>query len=164
MNPLEHIADQFTRTYAGETWHGDPIKRILQDIDPQQAFRKPSQNVHSLWEIILHIIAWEKVVLKSLQGAAYTMLHDEDDWPLAKEPSSEAWQATLKVLEETTETLRTLIAAFPETKLHEQVPGQNFTFYMALHGVIHHNLYHAGQIAILKKMSAEQEVLSSVAP
>jgi hypothetical protein len=152
MNTLEHIADQVARTYNGAAWHGDSITRILDGVDAPKAFHKPFQTIHSIWEIALHIIAWEQVVLKSLQGATYTMLHGEDDWPLVKEPNQEAWQATLKDLEETTAMLKKAMVSFPETKLHEQVPGQNFTFYIALEGITQHNLYHMGQIAILKKM------------
>jgi uncharacterized damage-inducible protein DinB len=151
METCEHIADLLERTFDGEAWHGDSITRILQGITSEKALQKPIRNVHSIWEIVLHMIAWEHVVVTCLQGETYEGVQDEQDWPPVKETDQEAWQSALKRLAETTSKLKELMLSFPEAKLHEKVPGRNFTFYRLLHGMIQHNLYHGGQIAMLKK-------------
>ena len=152
METCAYIADQLVRTFGGQAWHGDSVMQILSDIGPQQAARKSLQNIHSIWEIVLHIIAWEQVVVQCLQGNPYTKIHGEDDWPPVKEVTSDAWRVALQLLTETTSTLNALISSFPEHQLHEKVPGQTRTYYQLFHGVVQHNLYHAGQIGILKKL------------
>lgn len=152
METCAHIAGQLTRTFDGQAWHGDSITRILAGIQPQQAAQKPLQNVHSIWEIVLHIIAWEQVVVKCLQGIPYTPVRGENDWPPVKENTADAWEAAVKLLTDTTSTLHGLIGSFPEQQLHTPVPGKSFTYYQLFHGVVQHNLYHAGQIGILKKL------------
>lgn len=152
METREHIADQLARTFDGKAWHGDSMTHILQGIDPGKASQKPVQHIHSVWEIVLHIIAWEQVVVSCLQGEAYEGVQGEQDWLPVKEVSLEAWQTTLKRLEDITLRLKESILSFPEAKLHENIPGRTFSFYVLIHGVIQHNLYHGGQIAILKKM------------
>jgi len=151
METLEQIADQLQRAFDGAAWHGDAVLQILQHITPEQAARRPLPQAHTIWKIVLHIAAWEGVVLKSLRGEPYIMLHEEDDWPLMLNPSAAAWAAAVELLKTTTMQLIEAMRSFQESRLHDMIPGQNFTFYVAMHGVVQHNLYHAGQIAILKK-------------
>ena len=152
METCRHIADQLSRTFDGQAWHGDSLMRLLSDIDAHHAAKKSLQNIHSIWEIVLHLIAWEQVAVKCLQGQPYTMIHEEDDWPPVRPADAEAWHTTVQLLADNTSTLTSLIADFQEQQLHDQVPGQTFTYYQLFHGLVQHNLYHAGQIGILKKL------------
>ena len=152
METCRHIADQLSRTFDGAAWHGDSIMQLLSDIDAEHAANKSLQNIHSIWEIVLHLIAWEEIAIQCLQGQAYIMIHGEDDWPPVKAATPEAWHATVQQLKDNSSTLDILIANFQEESLHEQVPGQEFSYYQLFHGLVQHNLYHAGQIGILKKL------------
>ena len=151
METIEQIADQLQRTFDGAAWHGDAMLQILQHITPEQAASRPLPQAHTIWELVLHIAAWEEVLLKSLCGEPYIMLHDEDDWPPVRDASAAAWMAAVERLNAITTQLVGAMRSFQESRLHETISGQNFTFYIAMHGVVQHNLYHAGQIAILKK-------------
>ncbi len=151
METVQQIADQLQRAFDGAAWHGDSVLQILHGVTPEQAASRPLPQAHTIWELVLHILAWEDVLLKSLRGEPYIMLHDEDDWPPARDISAAAWLAAVDRLKETTAHLGEAMRLFSETRLHETIPGQNFTFYVAMHGVVQHNLYHAGQMAILKK-------------
>lgn len=106
---------------------------------------KPLSATHSIWEIINHIIAWEKIVLRRLQGEELTDVAPEEDWPPVIETNEEAWQSTLKSLEESNRALRNYLATLSDERLQELIPGQNVDVYTTLHGVIQHDLYHAGQ-------------------
>ena len=152
METCEHIANQLSRASDGHAWHGDSLMQLLSDIDAQQAANKTLQNIHSIWEIVLHIIAWEQVAITCLEGQPYTMIHGEDDWPPVNTPSPDAWQSTVQNLRDSTSALNALIIDFQERRLHEPVSGQPFTYYQLFHGLVQHNLYHAGQIGILKKL------------
>lgn len=151
METLEQIADQLQRAFDGAAWHGDAMLQILRNITPEQAACRPLPQAHTIWELVRHIAAWEDVLLKSLRGEPYVMLHGDDDWPPVGDASAAAWMAEIERLKTITTQLIEAMRSFPESRLHETIPGQNFTFYVALHGVVQHNLYHAGQIAILKK-------------
>ena len=153
METRTEIADQLQRTFDGAAWHGDAVFQILQGVTPEQAAQRVLPKAHTIWELVLHITAWEEVVLKSLRGEPYVMLHGEDDWPPVRDTRAAAWLAAIARLKDITERLRQAMLSFPEARLRETIPGQNFTFYIAMHGIVHHNLYHAGQMAILKKMA-----------
>ncbi len=114
------------------------------------AAKKPLPHAHSIWEIVLHIAAWEKAVRRRLEGEVVT-LSDEEDWPPVNDTSEMAWKNALATLENGNKQLRETILRLNDARLNDIVPGKNYSAYYMLHGVIQHDLYHAGQIAILKK-------------
>ncbi len=68
MRELDRIADQLKRAFEGEAWHGPAVMEILEGITAQQAANRPSRAVHNIWEIVLHIAAWERAGVRRLQG------------------------------------------------------------------------------------------------
>jgi uncharacterized damage-inducible protein DinB len=147
----KRLADQLRRSYDGKAWHGPALSELLNVVTAEQASAKPPSGAHSIWELVLHITAWEQEALSIVQGKTYEMLTGEKDWPPVASASSEAWQAALSKLEGTTRELVTAIRALPEERLNDSAGGAEFNNYFLLHGVVQHNLYHAGQIAILKR-------------
>ena len=75
----------------------------------------------------------------------------QEDWPLIDGGSPAAWRQTLDALEQEHSQLRAAVCSLAESSLENQAPGKNHSLAFMLHGVIQHNLYHAGQIALLKK-------------
>ena len=75
-----------------------------------------------------------------------------EDWPATGAASEAAWQNTLAALDQETRKLQDKISKLPEEALRKGVPGLNYSVRFMLEGVIQHHLYHAGQIALLKKM------------
>ena len=145
------IADQLKRSVEGPAWHGPSVMEIVRDITASEAFARPIPAAHSTWEILLHVSAWEREALRTLDGRPYTVLAGEADWPPVSEASGAAWNDVLRAFLQDHERLVSAIRALPDDKLEEAIPGTEFTFYFLLHGVVQHNLYHAGQIAMLKK-------------
>jgi len=151
MKEAECIADQLRRAWEGEAWHGPSLKEILTGITAAQAAARPIAAAHSIWELVHHITAWEGIVLRRLGGEVVKDVSSEIDWPPVGEKSEAAWQRALAALEESNRKLREAIARLPDERLHERVPGKQDNFYLELHGIVQHDLYHAGQIALLKK-------------
>jgi uncharacterized damage-inducible protein DinB len=116
-------------------------------VTSEQATAKPVSGAHSIWELVFHVTAWERQALAAVEGRKYETLAGDQDWP----PVQGAWQAALDNLESASRSLVTAIRAMPEEKLNESVEGTEYNFYFLLHGVVQHNLYHAGQIALLKR-------------
>ncbi len=150
MSEVERIVDQLRRAYEGEAWHGPPLKQILAGITAEQAARRPVANAHSIWELVLHIAVWESVVSRRLAGEI-VQPSPEQDWPPVRDTSEAAWKKALAELERGHMQLRQSIAALSDARLMDKVPGKDDSVYVLLHGVVQHDLYHAGQIALLKK-------------
>lgn len=154
MSESARIADQLRRAFDGEAWHGDSVLEILKNVTPQQAARHSLKGAHSIWELVLHIAAWDGAVLRRMSGAAVA-LSDAENFPAVSDHSQTAWDAAVAKLRRVHEELVAAVVAFPDAKLYTLVPGKegaHYTFYYMLHGVVQHELYHAGQIALLKKM------------
>lgn len=116
------------------------------------ASQKPLADTHSIWEILLHMNAWQDYALNVANGADGAALQGEQDWPrVPAEPAEDEWEAAQRHFEGGGQEIRELIMHFDDAKMHEMVPGREFPMKVLLHGVVHHNLYHCGQIAVLKK-------------
>src|SRR5258706_1435763 len=148
------IADQLRRAFEGEAWHGDSVFEILEGVTAARAAARPIAGAHTVWELVLHIAAWDGAVLRRMGGVAVT-LSDAENFPLVVDASDGAWRTALAQVRQVHEELVAAVAALPDSRFCEMVPGKegaHYTFYYMLHGVVQHELYHAGQIALLKKM------------
>lgn len=153
MSETVRLADQIRRAFEGEAWHGDSVLELLTGIAAAQAASKPIPDAHSIWELILHIAAWDGAVLRRTQGAAVT-LSDKENFPSIKDTSEAAWNKALDAVRGTHDELVKAVAAFSDSRLQEQVPGKSesyYNFFYMFSGIVQHELYHAGQIALLKK-------------
>jgi uncharacterized damage-inducible protein DinB len=144
------IAEQLRRAFEGEAWHGPALLELLADVDAATAAAKPLADVHSIWELVLHTAVWDDAALRRLGGEKYQPKGLEN-FPLVPKLTGAAWRKTVAQAKRTHDRLVRTVAALPETRLRERVPGKRYDFYFMLHGVVQHELYHAGQIAILKK-------------
>ena len=154
MSEATRIADQLTRAFAGEAWHGDSLFEILEGVTAKQAAARPIKNAHTIWELVLHIAAWDNAVLGRLGGVAVE-LSATQNFPPVTDASETAWRKALAEVRRVHEELVKAVSVLPDSQLDEMVPGKegaHYTFYYMLHGVAQHELYHAGQIALLKKM------------
>jgi len=144
------IADQLRRAFDGDAWHGPALLELLQGVDAATAAAKPMRDVHSIWELLLHVAAWDGAALRRLAGAK-TQLTGTANFPVVPRPTEASWRKAIAHAKRTHELLVKTVASLPESRLRERVPGKKYDFYHLLHGVAQHELYHAGQIAILKK-------------
>ena len=148
---VERMADQLRRALEGGAWHGPALSEILADVTSLRAVKKPIGAAHSIWEIVLHIAVWESAVRRRLEGEVIDELPAEQDWPPVEDTSEVAWQAALQCLKQGNQRLREAIVQLGDERLDEPVPAKGYSIYVMLHGVVQHNLYHAGQLALLKK-------------
>jgi uncharacterized damage-inducible protein DinB len=145
------ISEQLRRAVEGVAWHGPSLKELLLGITMEQAQAHPMAGAHSIWELVLHIGVWEQVALDAIQGVTVPrVLPPERDWP-AVAGDAESWLRDVHGLQETSRKLRNAIENLGDERLEETVPGRKYDFYTILHGVVQHALYHAGQIALLRK-------------
>jgi uncharacterized damage-inducible protein DinB len=156
MSETTRLADQIRRAFEGEAWHGDSVLELLDGVDTKTAAAHPIKGAHSIWELVLHITAWDDAVRRRTGGTAVT-LKDEQNFPPVKDTSAAAWREAIEHAKRTHDELVKAVAAFPDSRLQGQVPGKTenyYNFFYMFSGIVQHELYHAGQIALLKKAQA----------
>jgi uncharacterized damage-inducible protein DinB len=152
MSEVSRILDQLRRSWDGDSWHGLPLWKILADTTAEMAVFRPTTEVHSIVEIVVHLCSDQEVVRRRLQGENPEPSTFED-WVEVHALGAAAWQDALSELRRAFETLCVAVESFREDRLDSRVAGKGYSFYVLLHGVVQHNLFHAGQIALLKKLA-----------
>jgi uncharacterized damage-inducible protein DinB len=151
MREVERIADQLKRAHEGGAWHGSALDELLEGITAEQAAARPVEGAHSIWELVSHIEAWERAILRRLGGDLAQIYNTEEDWPSVTDATEEAWAAARRKLTETYVALREAVLRLDDAQLDEPILPEMSTRHVSLHGAIQHTLYHAGQIALVKK-------------
>ena len=154
MTEVERIADQMRRGYDGDAWHGTPLRKLLEGVTAARAAYRQRPGLHSIWELVLHLVAVKRMVVRRLGGTP-TELTPAEEWPPVADTSEPAWQATLAALDAGRAALLAAVEALDDSRLDEPVPGKDYVVYVMLHGDLQHDLYHAGQIALLKNLAAQ---------
>jgi uncharacterized damage-inducible protein DinB len=154
ITEVDRIRDQFRRAFDGEAWHGPSVLALLNGVTAQQAAAHPIPGAHSIWQLTQHIEAWERACLRRLNGDP-ARLTDEEDFRPVNDTSEAAWESAKQELTNTHRELLDAIGKLDESRLNEPIITSSTTsyssVYVTLHGGVQHDLYHAGQIAILKK-------------
>ena len=150
MTEVNRILDQLSRAFEGEAWHGPAVLEILKGTTPQQASARPLNGAHTIWETALHIAAWLQAGRRRLEGDR-AQLTEAEDWPVVTNSDDEGWQEVIVGMKQALDELRSAIALLDDSRLDQSIIDGMSSVYVTLHGVIQHSLYHAGQMAILKK-------------
>jgi uncharacterized damage-inducible protein DinB len=146
-NEKQNIKMLLQRSFAKDAWHGPSTKEALQAIT-QQTSGNRLPNTHSIIELVTHMTAWRNFVIQKLSGNADFEVSNEMNFPPTQD-----WTKAIAGLEKSQLALLAAIENFPEEKLTELVPkaSSDYTFYTLLHGIIHHDTYHTGQISLIHK-------------
>ena len=161
MTDAQLLAQVITDVYASNSnhrdysRHGDPLSRILKGVTAAKAAAKPKGATHSIWELVLHIANWEEIALRRLRGETVEWVQDSQlDWPRVNETTSSDWTKALRRLSRANRALSLAVANSTPAQLNKKVANRPYNNKVMLQGTIHHSLYHAGQIALLKKLEA----------
>lgn len=146
---LENIADQISRAFRGESWHGPSVREVLAGVSAEDAAAHPIPGAHSIWEIVLHLISGYRLVLRRVRGE-HGQLSPEEEWPRVPEPTLDAWHESQHALDELNQQLQSAVRAFPTERLSQEL-GSEYSAFTQFSGTPQHDLYHAGQIVLLKK-------------
>lgn len=150
MPETARLADQIRRAAAGDAWHGPPLAELLDDVAAAEAAAHPVAGAHSIWELVGHLTTWTNTVRLRLEGHAVEP-DESDNFPAPAAVTPAAWSAACDAVLDAHEALARAVEALADDRLETTVPGQRYTAYVMTHGAVQHTLYHAGQIAILKR-------------
>ncbi len=148
MRAIERILDQLNRSWGGPSWTGVEIRPLLDSISEEQARAHPIPNAHSILELVTHMGAEMDAASHRLAGNARD-LTTEENW---RDVTMISFADAVEELENAEGRLSDTVARLSVDNLDDIVPGRDYTVYVMVHGVIQHNLYHSGQISMLKRM------------
>jgi uncharacterized damage-inducible protein DinB len=151
MTEIHRIQEELEQAFSGGAWHGPAVMELLKDVDAGKAAARPIAGAHSIWELVLHIAAWDKAGTRRLSGDRAD-LSDEENFPVVSDTSDQSWQQALAVLQNNHHELYEAIGRLDDSRLDQPIMEGMRSAYGTIHGVIQHDLYHAGQIALLKKI------------
>jgi DinB family protein len=151
------IAYEMASAINGEAWYGDSVRQILDGITAKQAEAHPIPNAHSIWELVVHAEAWVKLAEAAVHGVpipAWATMPKEMDWPPVTGTGEQAWKLAVSSYFSSHVKMVEAIKTFSDERLEAAVPGRTYSFYHLFQGMTQHAIYHAGQIALLKKALA----------
>jgi len=151
MTDSDRIAQQLENAFDGGAWHGPALLELLAGVDAQTAAAHPVPGAHSIWELVLHIAAWDDAVNRRIVFRKALQLKMRQNFPAVTDKRPAAWKKALTHLKRTHSELLRTVRGLSDKRLRERVPGKRYDIAFILHGVTQHELYHAGQIALLKK-------------
>jgi uncharacterized damage-inducible protein DinB len=148
---ITRLESQLRAAFEGPAWHGPAVLELLRGVTPAEAAARPIAGAHTIWEIVLHLTATYDVVLRRLRGDGKQLTPDED-WPPMAKPTDANWQEAIAALHGRNEATRAAVLRFDATKLSAPlVPEPPYSAYEQFIGLTQHDLYHAGQIALLER-------------
>ena len=153
MDAIERIVDQMERTHVGNPWTGMPFTKLLEDVNHVQAAAMPIEDGHSIWEIVLHLITTQELIVDLVRGEMRPF-EPGDEWPPVVDVSAAAWQETLdRFFGGDVEVREAVAFGVPDALLDEPLQEGGSSAYNNLHGYVQHAVYHGGQISMLKRLT-----------
>ncbi len=153
MNRSELIVDQMHRAFSSSPWHGPSLLEILEGVSAEMAVARPLPNTHSIWELVMHLTTWKDTVRRRLDSKSPIIVGDAENFPKQPAPTSANWATTREKLQRAQDQLVEAVRAMTPERLEETVPGKDYSKLVMLLGIPQHDDYHAGQIALLKKVA-----------
>ena len=159
MSDKSFLREQIHKGFSDDPWHGPSTLSLLEDLTAREAAAYAVPGGHSVWEIVLHMISWHNEVRRRLSGNAPAM-PEEGDWPRVGKVSEAAWRRDLERLEASLTELLDTLDGLNEKDLdriggglsdRDPALGTGVTLRAMINGLVQHNAYHSGQIALLRK-------------
>ncbi|MDZ7267091.1 MAG: DinB family protein [candidate division KSB1 bacterium] len=146
------IIDQ---AYDHKSWHGTNLRGAIRGLSAKTAAWRPNPKRHNIWEIVTHAAYWKYAVRRRLLGEARGSfpLKGSNWFVRPQELTEAAWKADVKLLEDMHQVLRTAVAGLAPGRLREIPAGSKLDNFTVLTGIAAHDLYHAGQIQLLKRLA-----------
>jgi hypothetical protein len=148
---LLKVMDQ---AFDRKSWHGTTLRGALRGLTPEHALWRPATNRHNIWELTLHAAYWKYAVRRRLAGEAVGSFDRKpSNWPALPDPAdNRAWKRDVAFLENEHRKLRDTVAGLKPSALSLRSPRGVWTYAEEIHGVAAHDLYHTGQIQLIKRL------------
>ncbi len=149
-----------------KAWHGPTLRGALRGVGAAQAAWRASPHSHNIWELTVHAAYWKYAVRRLITGEKRGSFPLEgSNWferPERRGSALErAWRGDLQLLRSEHQLLRAAVAALPDAALKQRAPGSAYSLGFAIRGIAAHDLYHAGQVQLLKRLYKDYRLPAS---
>jgi uncharacterized damage-inducible protein DinB len=153
---LDLVLRSIDQAYDAHAWHGTNLRGSVRGLTPEVAAFRPGPRRHNVWELVVHCAYWKYAVRRRLTG------EKRGSFPLAgsnffprpgADDSRAAWRRDVALLDETHAALRAVAEGLSPEQLRRRVRGSRYSALDTLLGIAAHDLYHAGQIQLLKRLA-----------
>ncbi|PWB26962.1 DinB family protein [Flavobacterium sp. HTF] len=151
MSESKRISNLYQSIYNGNPWLEVTLADTLENITASQAYKKINPNLNTIWEIVNHLIQWRRTILSRVQGEIVNA-PDHNYFVPVLDSSEAAWEQSLQSLAKSQELWNAFFENFDDADFAKIYASNNHTYYEHIHGIIQHDVYHLGQIVILKKL------------
>ena len=151
---IDLLLEMLGQAFDQRGWHGTTLRGSLRGVTAAQALWRPGRGRHNIWELAVHAAYWKYAVRRRLAGDAIGSFgRKPSNWPaVATTPDARAWKEDIRLLEAEHRLLREVVRTLPPARLDAHSPQGVWTNAEEIHGVAAHDLYHTGQIQLLKKL------------
>lgn len=142
----------FDEAYERRAWHGTNLRGALRGLSAEEAVWRPAAGRHNIWELVTHITYWKYAVWRRLTGVKRgSFTRKGSNWFESPDATEKAWREEIAHLASHHQRLREVIEKMPAkdfaAKSHPRYDNAAL-----IAGVTAHDLYHTGQIQILKRL------------
>ena len=154
---IELLLEMLDEAYSVKTWHGPNLRGSLRGLSAETAAWRPGPKRHSIWEVAIHAAYWKYVVRRRLLGEKRgTFVLKGSNWFVRPfELSEKAWRHDLALLDGEHSRLREAVAALKPASLNFTPASSKVSNLALICGIANHDVYHAGQIQLLKRLQKE---------
>jgi hypothetical protein len=148
------LLDVYDQAFAGAAWHGTPLAGSLRGVTWKEALRRPRTGRHCIWELALHTAYWKYMIRRRLtRDAGLSFPRTPANFPaLPAHPDARLWRRDVALLRAEHRLLREVIARLPANRLGQRAWRSRWTNTESIYGIASHDLYHAGQIQLIKAL------------
>lgn len=144
------------QAFDHQSWHGTNLRGSIRGLSVSDAAWRPAPNRHSIWEIVVHAAYWKYTVRRRLLAEAKGSFPLKgSNWfprPTKGKTAAEEWNSDVKLLVEVHRSMRESVSQLTDADLQHQPPGSKVSNLTLITGIASHDLYHAGQIQLLKRL------------
>jgi len=152
--PIPSLLRALGQAYDHRAWHGTNLRGSLRGLNPADAMWRPAPRRHNIWEQVVHSAYWKYAVRQRITGGKRGAfpLKGTNWFPAPESGGAAEWKRTLALLDQMHESLRAAVAQFPVARLERPVQGSKWSAFDSILGAAFHDIYHAGQIQLLKRL------------
>lgn len=151
---LASVINQFEELLEKDPWYGSSLKALFDQVNPEWIFKAPVKGIHSIAELLTHMITWQNFAVKQIIGESDFKPNQEDSfiWDKQFPKGPGTWELMKNEFISGTRNMISLLRQYDDSLMDQLVPNFNYTYRFLLNGVIQHNLYHTGQISLIRKI------------